>query len=48
MTGGGECGVIDWTLLGDLDARLGVDRGRDASAWWASLNNIVYPPRVRR
>jgi disulfide bond formation protein DsbB len=47
MTGGGECGVIDWTLLGIsmpgwvLIAAVGLGLA-------AVVNNIVYPVRGRR
>jgi hypothetical protein len=34
MTGGGECGNIDWTLLGISMAGMGVDRGGNARARW--------------
>lgn len=47
MTGGGECGVIDWTLLG-ISMPGWVLIAAVTFGIVAVLNNIVYPPRVRR
>jgi protein dithiol:quinone oxidoreductase len=47
MTGGGECGVIDWTLLG-ISMPGWVLIAAVALGIVAVLNNIVYPPRPRR
>lgn len=47
MTGGGECGVIDWTFLG-ISMPGWVLIAAVALGIAAVLNNIVYPPRSRR
>jgi protein dithiol:quinone oxidoreductase len=47
MTGGGECGVIDWTFLG-ISMPGWVLISAVALGIVAVLNNIVYPPRARR
>jgi disulfide bond formation protein DsbB len=47
MTGGGECGVIDWTLLG-ISMPGWVLISAVALGLVGILNNIVYPVRTRR
>lgn len=47
MTGGGECGVIDWTLLG-ISMPGWVLISAVALGLAGILNNIVYPVRARR
>ena len=47
MTGGGECGVIDWTLLG-ISMPGWVLIAAVALGLVGILNNAVYPVRARR
>jgi disulfide bond formation protein DsbB len=47
MTGGGECGVIDWKLLG-ISMPGWVLISAVALGLVGILNNAVYPVRARR